>query len=93
LAGQPRQRFPGAGRQGVLHAPEQKLLFLVVYLKTYPLPTLLGELFELSQSRVNYWIHRLLPILHEALDGLGVRPERDGSHFAQSQRLPGRIPG
>jgi hypothetical protein len=85
LAGQPRQRFAGGGRKGVLHPPEQKLLFLLVYLKTYPLQTLLGELFELSQSRVNYWIHRLLPILQQALDELDVRPERDPSHFAQSQ--------
>src|SRR5882762_55715 len=71
LAGRPRQRFAGGGRKGVLHAPEQKLLFLLVYLKTYPLQTLLGELFALSQGRVNYWIHRLLPILHEALDAIG----------------------
>jgi hypothetical protein len=89
LAGQPRQRFPGGGRKGALHAPQQKLLFLLVYLKTYPLQTLLGELFEVSQPRVNYWLHRLLPILHEALDALGVLPERDGRHFAQSQAACG----
>jgi hypothetical protein len=92
LVGQPRQRFPGGGRTGVLHAPEQKLLFLLVYLKTYPLQTLLGELFELSQPRVNYWLHRLLPILHQALDALGVLPERDGRHFAQSQAACGEDP-
>ena len=92
LAGQPRQRFAGGGRKGALHAPEQKLLFLLVYLKTYPLQTLLGELFELSQPRVNYWIHRLLPILHEALDELGVLPERDPVHFAKSQAASGEDP-
>jgi len=92
LAGQPRQRFPGGGRKGALHTPEQKLLFLSVYLKTYPLQTLLGELFELSQPRVNYWLHRLLPLLHEALDALGVLPERDGRHFAQSQAGRGEDP-
>src|SRR6266851_5144692 len=75
VAGRPRQRFPGGGRTGVLHAPEQKLLFLLVYLKTYPLQTLLGELFGLTQSGVNYWIHRLLPILRDALDELGALPE------------------
>jgi hypothetical protein len=85
LGGRPRQRFAGGGRKGVLHTPEQKLLFLLVYLKTYPLQALLGELFELSQSRVNYWIHRLLPIFQEALDELGVLPERDPRHFAESQ--------
>jgi hypothetical protein len=91
-AGQPRQRFPGGGRKGALPTPQQKLLFLLVYLKTYPLQTLLGELFELSQPRVNYWIHRLLPILHETLDALGVLPERDGRHFAQSQAACGAGP-
>jgi hypothetical protein len=38
---------------------------------------------------VNYWIHRLLPILRKALDELGVLPERDPSHFAQSQAASG----
>jgi hypothetical protein len=92
LAGQPRQRFAGGGRKGVLHAPEQKLLFLLVYLKTYPLQAVLGELFGLSQAGVNYWLHRLLPFLQEALDELGVLPERDPRHFAQSQAVAGEDP-
>ena len=29
LGGRPRQRFAGGGRKGVLHTPEQKLLFLL----------------------------------------------------------------
>jgi hypothetical protein len=92
LAGQPRQRFPGGGRKGALHAPEQKLLFLLVYLKTYPLQTVLGELFGLSQPGVNYWIHRLLPILRDALDALGALPERDGGHFARREAASGGGP-
>src|SRR5881392_94365 len=76
LAGRPRQRFPGGGRTGALYAPEQKLLFLLVYLKTYPLQVVMAELFNLSQPQVNYWIHRLLPVLRLALDDLGVLPER-----------------
>jgi len=92
LAGQPRQRFPGGGRKGALDAPEQKLLFLLVYLKACPLQTLLGELFELSQSRVNSWLHRLLPLLHEALDELGVLPQREGRQFGQSQQACGEDP-
>jgi hypothetical protein len=75
-----------------LHTPEQKLLFLLIYLKTYPLQTLLGELFELSQSGVNYWIHRLLSILREALQELGALPERDPSHFAARQSAAGEGP-
>ncbi len=72
LADRPRQRCAGGGRKGVLDCPEQKLLFLLVYLKTYPLQVLMGELFGLSQPGVNYWIHRLLPVLRDALDEAGV---------------------
>jgi hypothetical protein len=81
--GQPRHRSAGGGCKGLLHRPEDKLLFILVYLKTYPLQGVMGELFDLSQPQVNYWIHRLLPALQQALDDLGVCPERDGSHFAQ----------
>src|ERR1051326_3860002 len=77
MAGRLRQRFPGGGRTGALPAPEQKLLFLLVYLKTYPLQVVMAELFGLSQPRVNYWLHRLLPVLRRSLDELGVLPERD----------------
>src|SRR5688500_16886209 len=86
LTGQPRLRFPGAGRKGVLATPEQKLLFILVYLKTYPLQVVTGELFDLGQSQVNHWLHRLLPVLRSALDELGVLPERDPAHFAQSHQ-------
>jgi hypothetical protein len=85
LTGQPRRRLAGAGCKGILHPPEQKLLFILVYLKTYPLQAVMGELFELSQAGANYWIHRLLPVLQAALDDLGVLPERSPDSFAQSQ--------
>jgi hypothetical protein len=85
MAGQPRRRSAGAGRATVLAGPEQKLLFLLVYLKTYPLHAVMAELFGLSTSRVNYWLHHLLPALRDALDDLGVLPERDPSAFAGTQ--------
>src|SRR5262249_27058761 len=85
LAGAARLRCPGGGRRGVLHRPEQKLGFLLVYLMTYPLQVVMGELFDLSQQGVNYWLHRLLPVLRSALDDLGVRSERRPRRFAQSQ--------
>lgn len=81
----PRQRAVGGGRKGKLHRPEDKLLFILVYLKTYPLQVIMGELFDLSQPLVNYWIHQLLPAVRVALDRLGVRPERDPRNFARSQ--------
>jgi DDE superfamily endonuclease len=82
---QPRQRAAGGGRKGHLHRPEDKLLFILVYLKTYPLQAVMGELFDLSLPQASFWIHRLLPVLQEALDDVGVCPERDAGHFAQGQ--------
>jgi len=90
--GQPRQRAAGGGCKGRLHRPEDQLLFILVYLKTYPLQAVMGELFGLSQPRVNYWIHRLLPVLQGALDDLGVCPERNAAHFAQSPAASGAEP-
>jgi hypothetical protein len=84
--GQRRRRRLGGGRKGALHGPEQKLLFLLVYLRTYPLQVLMAELFDLSQPGVNYWLRRLLPVLRDALDELGVLPERDPQNFARAER-------
>lgn len=81
-----RKRRIGGGRPGVLKPVEQKLLFILVYQKTYPLQVVLGELFGLSQSGANQWIHRLLPVLLEALTAVGVKPERDGPQFAVAER-------
>src|SRR6266513_3213658 len=90
--GRPRQRSVGGGCKGRLEQPEDKLLFLLVYLKTYPLPAVMADLFDLSLPRVNYWIHRLLPVLRSALDDLGVLPERNPTHWAQDPCASGRAP-
>jgi hypothetical protein len=91
-AGRPRQRQPGGGRKAVLLRPEDKLLFILVYQKAYPLQELLGSLFDLSQSQVNRWVHRLLPILVRALDRLGFLPERDPGRFSRHERRQGEPP-
>jgi hypothetical protein len=82
-SGQPRKRWPGGGRHSALPSGADKLLFVLVYLKTYPLQVVLGQLFGISTSRANYWLHHLLPVLRSALDDLGVLPERDGRRLAR----------
>lgn len=47
----PRQRKGGGGRQGVLTSPEQKLLFILYYLKTYPTFDVLAATFGLPRSK------------------------------------------
>ena len=88
--GQPRRRWPGAGRPSALSEDADKLLFVLVYLKTYPLPVVLGKLFGISTSQANSWLHHLLPIVRSALDDLGVLPERDGDQLSGQPAQPGR---
>jgi len=90
--GQARKRKPGAGRKGQLAKMEDKLLFILVYQKTYPLQVVQGELFGISQSRANYWVHHLLPVLQRALDNLGVKPERDGQAVAGHEHGQAQAP-
>ncbi len=63
------------GRTSVLK-PEDKLLFIMLYLKAYPLQEIFGFLFGLSQPQANYLIHFLSDVLKEALESLGFMPER-----------------
>jgi hypothetical protein len=86
MTGKVRKRKAGAGRKGSLDSLEQKLLFALVYQKGYPLQSIMGELFGISQGRTNEWIHRLLPILKQALDDLGVLPERDPKRFKAKEK-------
>ncbi len=83
--GKLRKRKLGGGRKATLRLKEDRLLFILVYLKTYPLQEIMGELFDMEVSKVNEWIHRLLPQVREALDELGVMPERDAHAFAKAQ--------
>lgn len=75
--GKPRKRKEGGGVKERLGTDEDKLLFILVYQKTYMLQTMQGLQFGMSQPQANYWIHRLLPILGASLAELGVTPERN----------------
>lgn len=87
-----RQRAPGGGRKPGLRTVEDKLLFILVYTKTYPLQIVQGQLFGMSQSSANEWIHRLLPVLATALDTLGFMPERQGARVARHERHQAETP-
>ena len=53
--GKPRQRREGGGVKEKLRTDEDKLLFILVYQKTYPLQTMHGLQFGLSQPQTNEW--------------------------------------
>ncbi len=70
-----------------LPTPEDRLLFILVYLKTYALQVVQGRLFGMVQGKANQWMHVLLPVLLAALRALGDAPAR--SLTALAQRLGG----
>src|SRR3989449_9712669 len=66
-----------------LPTPEDRLLFILVSLKTYALQVVQGRLFGMVQGKANQWIHVLLPILLAALRTLGDAPARSLTALAQ----------
>ena len=54
-----------------LPTPEDRLLCILVYLKTSPLQVVQGRLFGMGQSTAHQWIHVLLVVLRASLHTLG----------------------
>jgi hypothetical protein len=66
-----------------LPTPEDRLLCILVYLKTYPLQVVQGRLFGMGQSKAHQWIHVLLVVLRATLRTLGDAPTRSVQALAQ----------
>ena len=66
-----------------LPTPEDRLLFILVYLKTYPLQVVQGRLFGMGQSKAHQWIHVLLVVLQATLHTLGEAPTRSVTELAK----------
>lgn len=66
-----------------LPTPEDRLFFILTYLKTYALQVVQGRLFGMVQGKANQWIHVLLPALLAALRTRGDAPTRSLSALAQ----------
>ena len=71
-----------------LPTPEDRLLFILTYVKTYALQVVQGRLFGMVQSKANRWIHVLLPTLLAALRALGDAPARSLTALAQRLGVP-----
>jgi hypothetical protein len=56
--------------------PEDRLLFILVYLKQNPTPLLHGCLFGMRQAKATPWIHVLLPVWRNTLRTIGEAPSR-----------------
>src|ERR671914_3090230 len=84
LDGQPRTARRYTTYQNCpLPTPEDRLLFILVYLKTYPLQVIQGRLFGMGQSKAHQWLHVLLVVLQTTLHALGDAPTRSLTALAQ----------
>ena len=78
-----RQRQYGGGKpEATLVAIEDKLLFILYYVKVYPLQEILAFEFGMVQSTAHEWIHILSEVLKKALDAGGYLPERSPKELA-----------
>lgn len=71
-----RTRNYGGGRHAHIQTVRDKLVFILVYTRTYPLLFMQGLMFNLAESKACKWVHRLLPLLDEALGFAHQRPDR-----------------
>lgn len=59
-----------------LPTPEDRLLFLLTYLKVASLQVAHAALFGMTQPNANKWLHLLLLVLHQTLRDVGDAPAR-----------------
>jgi hypothetical protein len=78
------------GHPPVISAMADRLLFILFYLKTYPLQEVMAHLFGLSQPQANFLIHRLAAVLGKALGAGGHKPARLTEEMLS--RLEGELP-
>lgn len=76
LLAESRQRALGGGQKGSLPMIEDKLLFILMYTRVYPLLVVQGMFFGLAESKACKWVGVLLPVLDAALGSARVRPKR-----------------
>jgi hypothetical protein len=67
----------------LLKGTEQKLFFLLVYLKNNPLQTFQGASFGISQPKVSKIYRALLSVLDDTLKKMGLSPCRDSAALKQ----------
>jgi hypothetical protein len=84
IEGKPRnERAYSTYKNCPLPAPEDRLLFILAYLKNNPLQVYHARMFGMRQPKCNMWIHALLPVLRSALLRLGDLPSRSLTDLAK----------
>jgi len=90
LDGQPRGQRPyRAYKNSPLPTIEDKLLFILIYLKQGSTQEMHASLFGMYQSDANGWVHLLHRLLNQALAALGELPVRQAGLLTQAAVRPG----
>jgi hypothetical protein len=76
VTGQASRNPSQGGRPPRLNNAADRLLFILFYLKTYPLQEVIAHLFDLSQGQANFLIHQLSEVLRKTLRTQRVSPDR-----------------
>lgn len=85
-----RRREPGGGRKGAIPTPAEKLLFILFYVRHYPVQRVQAVLFGMGPAQAWEWGHRLLPVLEPALGHECALPLRKGATMVEVlERCPG----
>lgn len=85
-----RKRKIGGGRRGDLPTDEDKLLYILMYLKIYPTYDVFSVLVNHQRSKCGDSVQLFLPVLERALGRELVLPERKATSLEEVfQRIPG----
>lgn len=71
-----RKRAFGGGKKGTLKTPEEKLAFILIFLKCYPTFDVLGFITNRDRTRACRSVHFLLKVMERALQKQLVLPQR-----------------
>ena len=90
--GQEARDPKNGGRPPSLKTIEDRLFFILFYLKTYPLQEVIAYCFEINQGTANVLIHQLSHILKLTLAELGHVPARITEDMMKILQLEGKQP-
>ncbi|MEO5570810.1 MAG: transposase family protein [Bacteroidia bacterium] len=84
-----RKRKPGAGRRHTLKTPEQKMFFILFYMKCYPTLDVAGFFYGVDKSQIKRWVEELRKSLEKTLEKVLVLPVRKISSIKEFlERFP-----
>jgi hypothetical protein len=83
MDGSPRKRKISVRKDGVLYQTEDKLCFILSYLKNNTLQETHASNWGMKQPQCNLWIHFLLQRLFVTLDGMRLVPAEDSESLVK----------